>query len=77
MVLDCEGIPSIDITAAELVDELRVELEDRGITLLLARVKGPVRDMMRRMRKEEGVETLERYATVEEAVNAARSATKG
>jgi MFS superfamily sulfate permease-like transporter len=77
MVLDCEGIPSIDITAAELLDELRVELEDRGITLLLARVKGPVRDMMRHMREEEGVETLERYATVEEAVNAARSATKG
>ncbi len=72
VVLDCEGIAEVDLTAGEILDELRTDLEDDGITLFLARVKGPVRDMIRRMRREEDVEDAERYESVEEAVDAAK-----
>ncbi len=72
VVLDCEGIADVDLTAAEILDELRTELEEQGVTVLMARVKGPVRDMIRRMRREEDVEDAERYESVEDAVDAAK-----
>ena len=71
VVLDCEGIADVDVTAAEVMVELQDELGDQDITLLLARVKGPVRDMIRRMRREEDAVDAERYESVEEAVGAA------
>ena len=72
VVIDCEGIADVDLTAAEILAELQGELTEQGITLLMARVKGPVRDMIRRMRREEDVEDAERYESVEEAVDAAK-----
>jgi MFS superfamily sulfate permease-like transporter len=72
VVLDCEGIADVDVTAADVLVELQEELRDQDITLLLARVKGPVRDMIRRMRREEDAVDAERYESVEEAVGAAK-----
>jgi sulfate permease, SulP family len=71
-VLDCEGISEVDLTAAEVMVELDEELGRQGITVLLARVKGPIRDMIRRMRRGRGVEMPDRYQNVAEAVDAAR-----
>ncbi len=72
VVLDCEGIADVDVTAADVLVELQEELRDQDITLLLARVKGPVRDMIRRMQREEDAVDAERYESVEEAVGAAK-----
>ncbi|MGI9557432.1 MAG: SulP family inorganic anion transporter, partial [Solirubrobacterales bacterium] len=74
LVLDCEGIPNLDLTAAETLDELRQELDEQGITVWMARVKGPVRDMLQLVRREEDLHTGALYPTVDAAVEAAKNA---
>lgn len=72
IVVDCEGIADIDVTAAEIMAELQDELTAEGIALLVARVKGPVRDMMRRTWREKVTPDPERHGSVEEAVDVAK-----
>lgn len=48
LVLDASGINDIDATGTEMLREVLAELDDRAVTLHLADVKGPVRDVLRR-----------------------------
>ncbi len=48
LVLDASGINDLDATGADMFQEVITELEDRGVALHVADVKGPVRDVMRR-----------------------------
>jgi SulP family sulfate permease len=48
LVLDASGINDVDATGAEMLDEVIEELRDSGVSLHLADVKGPVRDVLRR-----------------------------
>jgi sulfate permease, SulP family len=48
LVLDASGINDLDVTGAEMLHELLVEVADRGVVLHLTDVKGPVRDVLRR-----------------------------
>ena len=48
LVLDCSGINDVDATGAEALSEIITELDEAGITLHLADVKGPVRDVLHR-----------------------------
>ena len=48
LVLDASGINDIDATGVEMLHELIADLDDRGVELHLADVKGPVRDVLRR-----------------------------
>ena len=48
LVLDASGINDIDATAAEMLNEVLTEIEERSVALHLADVKGPVRDVLRR-----------------------------
>mgnify|MGYP001818194381 FL=1 len=48
LVLDASGINDIDATGADVLDEILPEIEERGVTLHLTDVKGPVRDVLRR-----------------------------
>jgi SulP family sulfate permease len=48
LVLDASGINDVDATGVEMLDELLPELDERGVTLHLSDVKGPVRDVLRR-----------------------------
>jgi SulP family sulfate permease len=48
LVLDCSGINDIDATGADVLSEIISEFEETGATLMLADVKGPVRDVLRR-----------------------------
>ena len=68
VVLDGETMPSIDVTAARMLVELRDDLRRRGVELLLARGVGQVRDVLPRAGDAERV-----YPTVGEAVEAASS----
>ncbi|MBD8506772.1 sulfate permease [Hoyosella sp. G463] len=43
LVLNAEAMIEIDLTATDMLEEMRVELEKRGITLALARVKQELR----------------------------------
>ncbi len=46
MIVAADAITDIDITAAEALVALDLELEQRGITLRFAGLKGPVKDWL-------------------------------
>ena len=48
VVIDAEGINEVDATGEEMLNELVTRLESLGIELLMARVKKPVMDILKR-----------------------------
>ena len=46
IILNAESISSLDSTAVSAIENLTKELHEKGITLLFANVKGPVRDIL-------------------------------
>jgi high affinity sulfate transporter 1 len=71
VVLDAQTVPSVDVTAAAMLDRLRDDLSHQGIALLVAREVGQVRDVLRRSRPEDDTSAQHVFPTVEEAVEAA------
>jgi high affinity sulfate transporter 1 len=67
VVLDLETVPFVDVTGAEMLVQLREELDAAGVRLFVARDVGQVRDVLRSAGGEQRV-----YRTVTEAVDAAR-----
>ena len=55
VLVDAEAVYRLDLTAADMLKELAGELEEESVELLFARVKHPVREMMRRSGVEETV----------------------
>ena len=53
VVLDAETVPDVDVTAAEMLEQLRGDLDRDGVKLLVARDIGQVRDVLRRAGAEE------------------------
>ncbi len=49
MILAAAPVTGIDSTAAEMLDDLLDELDERNVTLAIAELKGPARDRLRRM----------------------------
>ncbi len=75
VILDGETMPSVDVTAAQMLSQLARDLERDGIRLLLVRGVGQVRDVIRRAGEEEPVVVLR--GTVDDAVAASRAAPDG
>ncbi len=71
IVLDCETMPSIDVTAARMLNQLAADLAKRGTPLVLAGAIGQVRDMLTAVSGADG--TPECHRTVAEAVTMART----
>jgi SulP family sulfate permease len=69
IVIDAESIPSIDISAVRMLDRLADDLERSGVRLLFARNVGQVRDVVRRVDRED--DRLRVYPTIQAAVDAA------
>jgi|HubBroStandDraft_3_1064219.scaffolds.fasta_scaffold44498_2 SulP family sulfate permease len=67
IVLDCETVPFVDITAARMLTELTADLAKRGVRLVIARDIGQVRDMLA-VTGPPGI-AHEYYRTVQEAVD--------
>jgi SulP family sulfate permease len=67
-VLDAETVPSIDVTAARMLIDLRADLERDGVELVLARDVGEVRDVLETA--DAGRPSIRTYRTVREAVDA-------
>jgi len=65
VVLDGRTTPSIDVTAVQMLDQLRNDLERLGIDFVLAENVGQVRDVLRRA-ESEGEPPL--FASIEEAL---------
>ena len=68
VVLDAETVPYVDVTAAEMLQQLRADLDRDGVRLLVARDIGQVRDVLRRAGAEDATAV---FPSVEAAVEAA------
>jgi len=74
LVVAAEPVTSVDVTAADAISELDDTLHAAGIELCFAEMKDPVKDKLKRfgLFTRLGEDTF--FATVEEAVNAYRTA---
>ena len=72
-VLNAEANTEIDFTAADILEELRAELADRGITLGLARVKFEVRQDLQKAGLIDAIGPEYVFATLPTAVEAYRT----
>ncbi len=66
VVVDAETVPFIDVTAAQILDQLARELQADGIRLVIARNIGQVRDVVGAALGDSILDTA--YPTVDEAV---------
>ena len=69
LLIDAEAILDLDTSATDMLGELRTELADSDVELLLARVHGPVRDMLRKSGLEDAIGTDRLYPTVRAGVD--------
>jgi len=71
LILDLNGVNDIDATGLETLRELVEEVQKRGINVLLAEVKSPVRDLL----KKDAPETInwKFYMTIRDAVSASKA----
>jgi high affinity sulfate transporter 1 len=76
-ILDAESIPLIDVTGAEALESLRVELRAKGIALNIARAKGWFRAMLERTGLAERLGGEHIFLTVNAAVAAYRAQRDG
>lgn len=75
VVVDCQTVAFVDVTAAEMIERLRTLLEARGIRLVLARDIGQVRDVLGRSGDDVDAATV--FPSVSAAVNALRATPPG
>ena len=66
VVVDAETVPFIDVTAAQILEQLAQELRADGVQLVIARNIGKVRDVVRATLGDSILDTA--YPTVDEAV---------
>jgi SulP family sulfate permease len=67
VILDAETIPFVDVTAANMLDQLAGELRRRGVRLVIARDVGLVRDMLERVSEDSALRDV--YPSVRAAVD--------
>jgi len=70
LVIAAEPVTSIDITSADMLDELDRALEARGVELQFAEMKDPVKDKMKRFELFERIGEKAFHPTVGAAVDA-------
>jgi MFS superfamily sulfate permease-like transporter len=70
VIVDAEAIGDIDTTALAMLADLNAELEDDGISLVLARVRSRLLNRLREAGLPNEVESSRHYYTVTEAVEA-------
>lgn len=66
VILDAETIPFVDVTAAEMLDRVSADLRRRGVTLVIARDVGMVRDVLGRVGADAALHDV--YPSVRAAV---------
>jgi SulP family sulfate permease len=77
VVLNAEGMVDMDITGAETLGELLDDLDERGIRLVLARVRTSLRTTLRRLEVEDRIGTENIHLSVRGAVSRASGAPAG
>ncbi|WP_306364208.1 SulP family inorganic anion transporter [Nocardia sp. CC227C] len=76
-VLNAEANVEVDLTALDAVDQLRAELDSRGIVFAMARVKQDLRDALDAAGLVDRIGADRLYPTLPTAVDAFRAATDG
>lgn len=76
-VLAAEPMTDIDTTAAAMLVELETWLHERGVGLVMAELKGPVRDRLLGYGLGAALEAIVFYPTVDEAVQACEDSATG
>ena len=75
MVIDAQTIPSIDLTAVGMLDQLAEELAHDGVRLAIARDVGQVRDVIAHAPGDSAAgrpDRLQTYRSLREAIEAVR-----
>ncbi len=67
-LVDTAAVFDLDVTAAEGLESLRVELEEEGVVLAIAQAKAPLRELLRRTGLMESIGPENVHPTVGEAV---------
>jgi high affinity sulfate transporter 1 len=75
IVVAAEPITDVDTTAADMLDDLDTELNARGISLVFAELKTPVRTKIDQYRLTSTIDPGHFYPTIEDAVAAYRTET--
>jgi MFS superfamily sulfate permease-like transporter len=75
ILIAAEPITDVDTTAADMLEDLDEELNARGISLVLAELKDPVRRKIDRYRLTRTIDPAHFFPTVEDAVAAYRART--
>jgi MFS superfamily sulfate permease-like transporter len=70
LVVTAEPVTSVDITAADMLRELDLSLQEQGIELCFAEMKGPVKDKLKRFGLMEQLGRASFHPTVGAAVDA-------
>jgi MFS superfamily sulfate permease-like transporter len=70
LVLDCGAMFDLDVTAAEMLEELDREFDERGITLALAEPHAPMRRVLRRTGLLPKIGVANVFSTVGESIRA-------
>ena len=70
VILDVGANPDLDVSSAEILEQLVDSLQSAGIVFALADVRQPVREMLRRSGLMEAIGADRVYRTIDEAVRA-------
>jgi high affinity sulfate transporter 1 len=70
IVVTAEPVTSIDITSADMLDELERSLRESGVEMRFAEMKDPVKDKLRRFELLDRFGVQEQYPTIGAAVDA-------
>jgi SulP family sulfate permease len=68
VLLDASAVTSIDVSAADMLAKLFGTLDDRGLSVLVARTKGPLREMVASSELEEMIPPDRQFRSVRGAV---------
>jgi SulP family sulfate permease len=68
VLLDASAVTSIDVSAADMLAKLFGNLDDRGLSVLVARTKGPLREMVASSELEEMIPPDRQFRSVRGAV---------
>ncbi len=77
VVLQCEAITDIDVTAADMLEQLDTELNAQGIHLAFVELRGRLQDLVYRYGLFETLDRDHFYDTIDEALTAIDTAGHG
>jgi MFS superfamily sulfate permease-like transporter len=72
IVLQCEAVTDIDVTAADMIEQLSAELRSRGVHLVLVEMRARLSEQMRRYGLLRRVDRDHLYPSVDAAITAIR-----